>query len=133
MRGLQLGGAEPLHLDPHTPACLAQHARRQEIHHPDELGHAAGFGAAIEGFGIVQLRNLALEHHGDAVGHDQRLFLVMGHKDKGDAHLALQLDQFDLHHLAHLLVERGKRLIEKQHLGFEDQRARQCHALALPA
>ncbi len=77
--------------------------------------------------------NLAVEHHGDAVGHDQRLFLVVGHQDEGDPDLALQLDQFDLHVFAHLLVQRAERFVQQQHLGLQDQRARQRHPLALPA
>jgi hypothetical protein len=82
---------------------------------------------------VVELGDLAIEHHRDAVGHDQRLFLVMGDQDEGDADLALQLDQFHLHLFAHLLVERRERLVQQQHLGLQDQRAGQRHALALPA
>jgi hypothetical protein len=109
------------------------HLGGQEVHRADEIGHLPRLRAAIQRFGIGQLGDLAFEHHGDAVGHDQRLFLVMRDQDEGDADLPLQLDQFDLHVLAHLLVERGQRFVQQQHLGLQDQRARQRHALPLPA
>ena len=115
------------------PARLAQHFGGQKVHHADEFGHAARIGAAIEHLGFGQLRDLALEHHRDAVRHHQRFFLVMRHQHEGNADLPLQLDQLDLHLLAHLLVERAQRFIEQQHLGLQDQRARQRHPLPLAA
>ena len=39
----------------------------------------------------------------------------------------------DLHLLAQLAVERGHRLVEQQHLRLEHERARERHALPLPA
>ena len=47
--------------------------------------------------------------------------------------LALQLADFDAHLLAQLGVEIGQRLIEQQHVGPENQRAGQRHALLLAA
>ena len=88
----------------------------KEIHHPDEFPHPTADRAAIQALGVIQLRDLALEHHRDAIRHDQSLFLVMGHKDKGNPHFALQFDQFNLHHLAHFFVQGRKRLIKKQNL-----------------
>ena len=47
--------------------------------------------------------------------------------------IALQVLQFELHLRAQLAVQRGQRFIEQQHGGPVDQRARQGHALLLPA
>ena len=82
---------------------------------------------------MVDLQDLAARHDGDAVGQRQRLFLVVGHEDEGDADGALDLAQLDLHLLAQLLVERAQRLVQQQHLGLADQRAGQRDALALAA
>ena len=72
-------------------------------------------------------------HHADPVGHRHRLFLVVGDDDEGHAEPALQLHQFELGAFAQLLVERGQRLVEQQHLRAARQRARQRHALLLAA
>ena len=69
----------------------------------------------------VDLQRLAPGHHGDAVGQGERLLLVVGDEDEGDADAALDLAQLDLHLLAQLLVERPQRLVQQQHLGPADQ------------
>jgi hypothetical protein len=56
----------------------------------------------------------------------------VGDEDEGDAE-PLQRLQLLLHLLAQLQVERAQRLVQQQHLGLVDQRARQRHALALAA
>ena len=45
----------------------------------------------------------------------------------------LQLADLDPHLLAQLGVEVGERLVEQQHVGPDDERARQRHALLLAA
>ena len=81
----------------------------------------------------ADLHDPALVEHGDAVGHRQRLALVVGDEDEGDAERLLQRLQLVLHLLAQLEVERAERLVEQQHLGLVDQRAGQRDALALAA
>ena len=51
-------------------------------------------------------------------GNRQRLVLVVGHHDEGDADLLLELGQLEAHGLAQFGVERRERLVEQQHLGF---------------
>ena len=80
-----------------------------------------------------QLLDAPLVEHRDAIGHRQGLTLVVGHVDEGDAELLLQALELDLHFLAQLEVERAQRLVEQQHLGAVDQRARQRDPLALAA
>ena len=72
-------------------------------------------------------------HHGDAVGHRHRLFLVVRHEDQRDAELLLQLLELELHALAQLAVERGERLVAQQHARPDHDRARQRDALLLAA
>ncbi len=63
----------------------------------------------------------------------ERLFLVVGDEDEGDADLALDLAELQLHLLAQLLVQGAQGLVEQQHLRPADQGAGQGHALALAA
>ena len=69
----------------------------------------------------------------DPVAHRQRLLLVVGDEDEGDADVALQALELDLHLLAQLEVEGAERLVEQQHLGLDDQGPGQRDALALAA
>ena len=57
----------------------------------------------------------------------------MGHEDKGDPQPLLQRLQLVLHRLAQLQVQGTQGFIQKQHARLVHQRARQGHALALPA
>ena len=81
----------------------------------------------------AHLLDPALVEDGDPVAHRQRLVLVVGDVDEGDADLALDRLQLDLHLLAQLQVEGAERLVEQQHLGPVDDRPRQRHPLALAA
>ena len=75
----------------------------------------------------------ALVHDRDPVGHRQRLLLVVGHVEERDPDVALDPLELDLQSLAQLQVERAERLVEQQHLGEVDERARQRDALLLAA
>ena len=68
-----------------------------------------------------------------AVGHGQRLVLVVGDEHRRGAELAQQAAQIDLHGLAQLAVERRERLVEQQQLGPYGQRTRHRDALLLTA
>src|SRR4029077_16439573 len=83
--------------------------------------------------GDVELAYAAVGNHCDAVGQAQRLALVVGHKDRGDAELALNLLELDLHRRAQVSIERRERLVQQQHLGTDDERAGKRDALLLPA
>ena len=72
-------------------------------------------------------------HDRDAVGHRERLLLVVGDVEERDPDLALDRLQLHLHLLAQLQVERAERLVEQQHRGPVDERPRERHALALAA
>ena len=81
----------------------------------------------------ADLHDAAVIEDGDAVAHRQRLALIVGDVDEGDADLALKRLQFDLHLLAELQVERAERLVEEEHLRLDDERAGERDALALAA
>ena len=79
------------------------------------------------------LLDAALVEDRDAVGHRQRLLLVVRHVDERDPDLALDRLELDLHLLAELEVERAERLVEQEHLRAVDDRAREGDALTLAA
>ena len=74
---------------------------------------------------------MAQQNH--AIGDGQRLVLVVGNEDEGDADFALQQLELALHLQAQIGVERGERFIEQQQTGPVDQRPGQRHALLLPS
>ena len=81
----------------------------------------------------ADLLDHALVHHDDAVGHRQRLFLVVRDHDRRDAEPLLQ--RADLAAQPHALqrVERRQRLVEQQQARRRRERARQRDALLLAA
>ena len=81
----------------------------------------------------ADLFDLALAHDHHAVGQLQRLFLVVGDEDAGQAHAVMQAAQPAAQLLAHLGVQRAERLVQQQQLGLDRQRAGQRHALPLAA
>src|SRR5262249_45769296 len=84
----------------------------------DKAGHERRPRLLVDLHWAADLLDAAVVEHRDAVAHGQRLFLVVGHIDESDAHLALHPEQFELHLLAELEVERAQGLIQQQHLGL---------------
>ena len=72
-------------------------------------------------------------HDDDEIGERQRLVLAVRHVHEADAELALEALQLLAHAHAQERVERGQRLVEQQHAGIGDERARKRHTLLLPA
>ena len=70
-------------------------------------------------------------HNDNAVAHGERLFLVVGDVDKGDAGTLLDALEFDLHILSQLEVERAERLVEQQHTRLAHQCTRDGDTLLL--
>src|SRR5262249_11960726 len=70
-----------------------------------------------------------LRHHEHALGQVDRLVDVMGDHHDGLAGCLPQAQQFVLHHLARLGVERAERLIQQQDLWIVSKRAGDRHAL----
>ena len=106
---------------------------RQAIDLADEGGDEAVGGMTIELDRRRHLLDLPPVHHHDAVGEAQGLSLIVGHEHGRESGLAVELLELDLHLRAQVLVEGRERLVEQQHLGADDDRARECHALLLAA
>ena len=87
---------------------------RQQVGHADEPGDELRLGLVVDLLGRADLLDPALAHHRDPVAHRERLFLIVGHEDEGDADLALDALQLELHGLAELEVQRAERLVEQQ-------------------
>ena len=95
-RGADLGMiAAANHPDPRnihngTIALACRHGPFQEVRLSDEIGHEAEPGTLVDLGRRRQLATAALVHDGDPVGHRQRLFLIVGDIDEGDADALLQ-------------------------------------------
>ena len=106
-------------------------ARREE--RPTKSSAKAVAGRAVDFLRCRQMLDRALVHDGDAVGHGERLVLVVRHEHRGGAEFAQQATQLDLHGLAQLAIEGGEGLVEQQQLGPDRQRAGDGDALLLAA
>ena len=105
----------------------------KEIHAADELGDEAARRLLVDLRRPADLLDTARVHHGDAIRHDERLALVVRDEHRGDAEPALDRGDLHAHLFAQLEIEVGERLVEQEHRGPDDERARKRDALALPA
>ena len=67
------------------------------------------------------------------VGHGERLALIVGDVDEGDADALLDGSQLRPHMLAQLEIERGERFVEQQHMRLGTERPRHRDTLLLAA
>ena len=79
------------------------------------------------------LLDLPVVHQHYAVGHFQRFFLIVRHKNTGDVQLVMQAAQPAAQLFAHLGVQRAKRLVQQQHPRLHSQSTSQGNALTLTA
>src|SRR5439155_13091888 len=98
----------------------------------DEIRDEPGRWCAIEVARRTLLHDPAGLHHGDAMGQEERLALIVRDVDRGDAEPPLQLPQLDAHPLAQLRIEVRERLVEEQDLRTAHQRPCEREALLLP-
>src|SRR5829696_505376 len=70
---------------------------------------------------------------GDAVSEFERLLLVVRDEEGGHVHVAEQRTYLAPEAHADLRVERAEGLVEEEHLRLVGERARNRHALLLPA
>lgn len=82
---------------------------------------------------LALLYDPAIPHNGDARRHRQSFFLIMGHINRGQAEISLQLEKFETHFYAKFGVEVAERLVKKQRSRLNYQCARQRDPLLLPA
>ena len=108
-------------------------AAGQRVDIADEVGHELGGGVIVHLVGRADLLDIALVEHGDSVGEGQRLLLIVGDVDGGDAELPLHLFQLVAQLYAQLGVQIGKRLVHADDGRLHHQRAGDGHALLLAA
>ena len=116
---------------PVRPRIVSATVPRQQVRGPDETGDEPRRRALIDVGRCADLLDLAVVEDRQAVAHRERLLLVVGHVDEGDADLLLDRLQLDLHLLAELEVEGAQRLVEQQHARPIDQGAGESDPLAL--
>ena len=117
----------------HSHLGRASHLGGELVHRADEAGDERSGRAAIDLGRRTQLLDATLRHDTDAVADGQRLLLVVGDEQGGDADLGLDPADLVAQRGAHLGVERAERLVEQQHLGLHGQRPGERDTLLLAA
>src|SRR5262249_40436492 len=100
--------------------------RLYDVAAAEEAGDAARARAAEQTLRRVALHTNAAIEHGDAVAHGERFLLVVRDIEEGRADPPMQVFELRLHVAADLLVKRGERLVEQQHVWLQYESARQC-------
>ena len=114
-------------------AVARHHGTAEQIGLADEVGGEGRARAVVDLGGGAELLDAAAIDDGDAVAHRERLLLVVGDEDEGDAQAALEVLELELHRVAKLGVESGEWFVEEEHLGPADNGAGKRDALALAA
>ena len=127
-------GAHVLLVFDDQPVALALGDRAPDdvvvAHEPrDELGG----GLRGDRQRVGDLLDAGLVHDHDAIGHRERLFLVVRDVDEHQAELALEVAQLDAHPQLEQAVEVAERLVEEERLRLRDEDPRQRDALLLPS
>ncbi len=114
------------------PADDLVHRHIERVQRADEVGYEGGLRALVHLARASDLLDAPPVHDGDAVGHRQRLLLVVRDVDERRAELVLDALQLQLHLLAQFHVQRTERLVEQQCRRTIDERASQGDPLLLP-
>ena len=112
---------------------VLEHHAVNDIGFADEICDKGVDRLVVDVGRAADLLDNAVVHNDNAVTHRQRLFLVVGDVDKGDAGTLLNALQLDLHVLAQLEVEGTERLVEQQNARFAHQCTRDGDTLLLTA
>ena len=105
----------------------------EQVDVTQEIEHEGVGWVFVDLIGGAGLLDFALVHDHDPVGHLQRLLLVVGHEYAGDVDLVMEPPEPAAQLQTHLGVERSERFVQKEHLRFHRQGAREGDALALAA
>ena len=103
------------------------------VERADEVGHEGRLGMLVDLSRAADLLDAPAVHHGDPIGHRERLFLVV--RDVHERRAELRLDSFELelHLLTQLHIERTERLVEEERGGLIDECPRERDPLLLSA
>ena len=96
----------------------------KEVRLADEGSDEAICWPVVEIARTAELLDPPVVHDRNPVGHHERLALVMGHIDKGDAEALVQALDLELQPFAQLLVQGAQWLIHQEHARVEDDGAR---------
>ncbi|MNS63523.1 hypothetical protein D3C72_966190 [compost metagenome] len=133
-RGAAHTAIRQTHIHPANPGVAGAAAlERQPVTLADKLGHERRGRAVVDFLRRGVLLDLAVVHHGDAVGHQHGFVLIVRDHQRGDAEVALQLAQLGAQMLADAGVEGGHRFVEQQQRRCRRQSAGQRDALLLAA
>src|SRR5438552_2473974 len=103
----------------------------QQIGGADEARDERRVRPLVDVSRAADLLDASLIEDGQAVAHRERLLLVVGHINEGDADLELDRLQLELHLLPKLEVKGAQRLVEEQDARSLDERPREGDSLAL--
>ena len=90
---------------------VAHHDAVNDVAVADEICHERILRLVVDALRRPDLLDPALIHDDDRVRHRERFLLIVRHEDERDAEFPLDLDEFPLHLLAQLEVERRERLV----------------------
>ena len=110
---------------------LAGQRGPEQVGMADEGGHEGIGRTRVNRLRRIRLLDDALAHHRDAVGDAQCFFLIMGHVNRGNADLFLDVADRPTHFHAQLGVEVRERLVHEQHARMHDNRTGQGDTLLL--
>src|SRR5262249_43383267 len=125
--------AEALALPLHDPLPGRDDAAGEEVRDPDEVRDEVGGRRRVDLFGTTDLLDVTVTHDRDAIGDRERFLLVVGHVDRRDTDVLLDLADLAAQPQPDLGVERRERLVEQQGGRLAGQRPGQRHALLLAA
>ena len=104
-----------------------------DVRHTDEAGDEFVRRVLVEVDWRPQLLDAPSGEDSDPIAHRQGLILVVGDVDEGDAQLALDSLELNLHLLPQFQIERTQRFIEKEHFRLVDDGPGQGDPLPLAA
>ena len=93
-----------------------------QVRYTEEVGDVGIGGLVVDLLRRPELDDPSLVHDSQAIGHRERLFLIVGDAQEGDPNLLLQRTELDLEYAAELGVQRSQRLVEEQDRGAEHER-----------
>ena len=131
LAGLRLGKAHrrPVGCEP----ALIPINQCQEVGRADEIRRETTDRAPIQRARFTLFDDASGFHDDDSIGHRKRLGLIMSHVDRGDRQLLLNAADLGARSIAEPGIEIRQWLVEQQHFGTADDRARQRDTLLLAA
>ncbi len=117
----------------HVDFAVREHAPVQQRRMPDEARDLGGRRALVQVARGAGLEHAAAVDDRDAVGHAQRLVLVVRDEQRRRTAGALQCANLVAQLMTDAGIERRQRLVEQQQLRFDHERPRERDALLLPA